>query len=557
MAPAPSRPTPPWPLFRPLKPDRWLAHLTHLNITHAHARLIDALNSGFSWNSTIDINTTLVYPHHSSARLNPSAVLDKIDTELASDRYIGPFSKQELEALIGPFIAHPLGVVTKSNGKWRVIEDLSWPRKGSQPSLNSLSDNSDFSLGWSGLAEMAALVISAPPGAEFATIDWADAFRMLGIRTDELWRGIVHWEGKFYVDRAGKFGGSAIPFQFDLVGAAFKEIITRSLPILAAYWVDDVAACRFPTNSSPPYTYNVELDQITAIGEDLGGSFPESKRSPFSPTVQYIGFLWDGDSKSVHLPEKKRLAVLELLAETMTQPTISLEALRTLTGKLSHCALIIPLGRSQLRPFWSLLRTMEEKAYTSKTAWTLSPSHRASLEWWSSMLAQPRVGMQLCTQAVPDDSFGLYCDASSSFGIGVVIKGQFDLFQLSPDWRTSGDSPRDIGWAEFAAVEIIVSFLLQTYNLFNTHVLVHTDNKGVLGAWNKRSSRNVAQNEVLSHVLSSLLDRKCFLSLMYVPSASNPADFPSRGVPAPGCSRRSFKGFPSSLAGLMHRPHQL
>lgn len=281
-----ARPTPPWPLFRPLRRGLWLAHLTHLNIQHSHAKLIHALKSGFSWNSTIYIRSTIIYPHHASALLNASAILDKINTELALGRYIGPFSKKELEALIGPFIAHPLGVVPKRNGTWRVIEDLSWPRDGPRPSLNSLSDNSDFSLNWSGLPEMTALVISAPLGAQFATFDWADAYRMLGIRTDELWRGIVHWEGKFYVDRAAKFGGSATPFQFDLVGAAFEEIITRSLPILAAYWVDDIAVCRFPTNTAPPYTYNVELEEIIAIGEDLGGSFPESKRSPFASTVQ-------------------------------------------------------------------------------------------------------------------------------------------------------------------------------------------------------------------------------------------------------------------------------
>lgn len=200
---------------------------------------------------------------------------------------------------------------------------------------------------------------------------------------------------------------------------------------------------------------------------------------------------------------------------------------------------------------------MEVKAYTSKTVWILSRSQLDCLEWWASVLAKPRVGMQLCTQPVPDNSFRLYCDASSSFGIGVVIKGQFDLFRLAPDWRTCGDCPRDIGWAEFAAVEITVSFLLNTYNLFNTHVLVHTDNMGVLGAWYKRSSRNKAQNEVLSRVLSLLLDRQCFLTLKYVQSAYNPADLPSRGLPAPRCSRRSFQGFPPSLAGLMNRPRRI
>jgi hypothetical protein len=83
------------------------------------------------------------------------------------------------------------------------------------------------------------------------------------------------------------------------------------------------------------------------------------------------------------------------------------------------------------------------------------------------------------------------------------------------------------------------------------------DNKGVLAAWNKRQSKSPAQNEVLSCILSMLLPRQCFLTLEYIKSAGNPADLPSRGLPAANASRTQFRGFPKSLIGLLSCPNSM
>jgi hypothetical protein len=53
--------------------------------------------------------------------------------------------------------------------------------------------------------------------------------------------------------------------------------------------------------------------------------------------------------------------------------------------------------------------------------------------------------------------------------------------------------------------------------------------------------------------MSSLLARKCFLTLEYIRSEDNPADNPSRGLPPSSFTRRHFPSFPPALAGLMRR----
>jgi hypothetical protein len=65
-----------------------------------------------------------------TSRLSPKMQLKGLARECAGQRYLGPFSLTELEALVGPFIVSPLGLVPKqgSSSKWRLIQDLSFPR---------------------------------------------------------------------------------------------------------------------------------------------------------------------------------------------------------------------------------------------------------------------------------------------------------------------------------------------------------------------------------------------------------------------------------------------
>jgi hypothetical protein len=161
--------------------------------------------------------------------------------------------------------------------------------------------------------------------------------------------------------------------------------------------------------------------------------------------------------------------------------------------------------------------------------------------------------MNLCTEIVPDNSFSIYTDTSTSWGVRVVIGSEFDMFRLCAGWHNWEDSPKDIGWAEFVAVELAVFFLLSTHRLRNRHFLVHIDNQGVVGAWKSCSSCNPAQNEVLGWILCMLLRAQCFLSMVYVPSGANPADGPSHGIPPTNMTRASWSGFPTHLCNVLNR----
>jgi hypothetical protein len=500
------------------------------------------------------INKTRIYPNHSSAHENRGAVNEMIVKELRNGRYHGPYSKAQLEAILGPFISHPLGAVPKSDGiRWRIIEDLSWPRNSVVPSVNDLSDYSDVPVEWGGMAEMIKLVITAKKGAQGATVDWEDAFRQLPIKRDELWMGVVQWnvvEGgpkQFYVDGNAKFGHNRSIGTFGKVNKAFATLIEKEGFADVIYWVDDLCARREPINKRPPWRYEYDINDILSLAKFLGIPLPEEKVCDYSNITRYLGFDWHWDTKEVTIPKEKKTKALEQISTLTNGRSVSKEELGSLCGYLAHLAQVVCEGKARMRALYRMHAQIDRK----KSVWTSEALQE--LAWWRNKLQRKHLGMRLCTQGNPDDSLKVYVDASP-WGIGVVINGRYDSFQLARGWENTGDGTRrDIGWAEFLAVELAIFFLILGYRIHQRHFLIHTDNQGVIHSWNARRSRNAEHNSVLMRILQALSVSECFISLEWVPSKENPADAASRGYTPLGMKRHCFGKLPNHLKRFLSR----
>jgi hypothetical protein len=550
----PARPKPPWGVKTPLQLDRWRYFLERLDkgqLTEPHLHVLHGIEHGFSYRSHKIIDKTYIYDNLPSTLAEPDVIDKAIAKETAAGRYLGPYTKSEVENFLGPFIAHPIGIVRKDeHSKPRLIEDLSHPHKGPVLSLNAQTDISGLTVNWGG---MTRLVVKAKPGAQGATIDIEGAFRTIDVSPSEFWLGVIGWRERFHIDTATKFGGKGSSHMFEPPADTFCEIVEEELDdIDTTRWADDIALCCEPINDEPPYRYLHDTQDVVAIGNDLG--FPFSRVNKFSPITKYIGFLWYWDTKVVELPKEKQERTRELVVKTQGIGCTNLKDVRSLCGKPSHIALIVPEGRVHLRSLWKMLTKMESTNMHPNTLWKFLDQQHDDLSWWDEYLTKPKVSMQLCTMRIPDDSLGLFCDASSSYGIGIVIDGSYDSLKFVQNWRTALNTSRDIRWAEALALELLITFLFEYRPLYNTHLLVHTDNTGVIGAWNKRSSRNKGTNTIIGRTLRILLRNQCFLSLVYIESAANPADAPSRGATVPDLTKKAFKGFPPAYKDILIRP---
>ena len=97
---------------------------------------------------------------------------EMIQTEFHKGRYLGPFTKEELEHEIGPFQSSPLSLVPKAGkpGKFQLIQNLSHPHMNlPTPSINAQLKSDDFPCTWGTFKTTCTLIRNLPPGAQAAT----------------------------------------------------------------------------------------------------------------------------------------------------------------------------------------------------------------------------------------------------------------------------------------------------------------------------------------------------------------------------------------------------
>jgi hypothetical protein len=205
---------------------------------------------------------------------------------------------------------------------------------------------------------------------------------------------------------------------------------------------------------------------------------------------------------------------------------------------LVHCSLILPNGRSCL-PALSCFTASFNFSTSPFTRKTPNSSVLSDMSWWRQELSSD-VCRSFLLQPPPPQDIGFWVDASTSWGIGIVFNGWWESWRLKAGWNKNG---RDIGWAEFVALELGILFAI-SHNFTNIHILIHSDNQGVIHAIRGGKSRNFEQNLVLQRITELLATFNIYISTIYTPSAENLADKPSRGIALPHLPRSSSSSLP-------------
>jgi hypothetical protein len=141
----------------------------------------------------------------------------------------------------------------------------------------------------------------------------------------------------------------------------------------------------------------------------------------------------------------------------------------------------------------------------------------------------------------------LWVDASTEWGIGIILKGKWNTWTLSENWKGNG---RDIGWLEAIAVELAARTLCDQ-GLMNAVVIIHSDNQGVIGAFKCGHSRNFQVNLCIHRVEAIAMASNVLHILNYTESAHNKADPISRGEVGSPSSRLPSPKLPKELIDLI------
>lgn len=538
-----------------LLPDEWESVLRELGLWEEFADVPAGLRAGFRIGAAGPVQHTLIHKNHNSALSHPGAVAEHIRTEHAAGRYSGPFDRLSLEALIGPFQTAPLGVVDKASspGKFRVIQDFSFPRDHSLTSLNSQINPDDFTCTWGFFADVMTAVANAPPGSIAATLDVDAAYRQMPVHILDQPHTVVYWDDAYWVDHCVPFGAASSNGIFGRCGDAMALIYARLGFGLIFKWVDDFLFIQHPTTRFSPSEYSTfgELDAIYAVAQSLGWPWKEVKTRPFAFIFIYLGFEWNLATKFVSIPENKRAKYTSKIRSWIDRGTANLRDTQSVVGTLVHCALAIPEGRPRLAGLIAFAATLPRDDTSKFARRPISKRANADTDWWLHRLTHGPFGSHICPPP-PPLQVPIYTDASSSFGIGVIFGTEWAAWRLLQGWKGEG---RDIGWAEATAVELAVIWI-SARGVANASVTIHCDNQGVILAWKAGRSRNHQQNESITRIQALCTTHDIRLDLTYIASAENPADLPSRGMPPPDLSHASEPiSPPASILPYIARAH--
>ena len=160
---------PPRPEIRtPLKAEEWLTALKTAGILDDYKPIPHFITYGADAGIS-QISTTFAPPNHPSISTHRTFFDEIVHNEYQKGRYWGPYSRTELENLIGPFQTSPLSLIPKLGkpDKFRLIQNLSFPRNAINNirSINSSIETDLYPCTWGTFSTVATTVWSLPPGS--------------------------------------------------------------------------------------------------------------------------------------------------------------------------------------------------------------------------------------------------------------------------------------------------------------------------------------------------------------------------------------------------------
>lgn len=460
-------------------------------------------------------------PNHISSILAEDKIKRSMEKELLLGRIFGPFTHQEVYKKVGFFRTNPMGAVVNCDGSIRPINDLSYPRNNADiPSLNSFVDANDFKTTWDDFATVSQFFRKSEQPLMLAIFDWEKAYRQIPKKIEQQhYMLILGPDGLIYYDTRIGFGGVAGCGSFGRPADAWKMIMKHEFNVVEVFrWVDDALFIK-------ELTSQVTMNSIVERSLQMGVITNKDKISDFKPEQKFIGFLWNGVEKTVHLPPQKLKERRDQIEESLTiGKKFSFNEVEVLVGRLNHVSLILPQMRCCLTSLYRWLKSWKHHFATQK----LPEDAEKDLEEWKWILSIFET-TRLIKFSDPIDIVWMG-DASTSYGVGVVI-GKKEWFQmkLRTGWEDSGMYKRGIAWLETVAIRIALWHIVSTRNYDGKSIIVWTDNTTSEKAILNRKSRDIEVNEEWKKIQRILIDSQMDLVAKRVISKENVVDDISRG----------------------------
>lgn len=385
--------------------------------------------------------------NHQSVLVARDQIELTLKKEERAGRMKGPFRHEEVFQRFCFFRSNPMGGAINGDGLVRMVNDLSFPKNDKNiPSVNSFVDKLNYGTYWDDFDKVATFLQDNPGEWEAAIFDWQKAYRQLpGHPSQRRFLCVKDFDGQIWVDLAVGFGGVASCGVFGAPAHVWKEIMEHMLGFPKIFrWVDDNMILRRPGHSA-------FLSDVTCISNSLGVETNPVKNHEFHFEQRYVGFIWNMKEHTVRLPEEKLKERKKLVEDLLEQDSSwAYHQVESAIGKMVHTAYLVPHMRAYMCSLYRWLKDWSNKAATRKTPENVKSDLKEWEQCLSTFNARPLIPSP---KAVDVDWVG---DASSSFGIGIMVGKYWSCFELAKDWQklNLAEGKRSIAWAETVAIRL-------------------------------------------------------------------------------------------------------
>jgi len=386
------------------------------------------------------------------------------------------------------------------------------------------------------------------PGTQACTMDIAKFHRTCPVLPlHKPWLVVQGTPGQFFINHAHPFGAACASSNAGMIANAIVDIWEGEGVFLVPKYEDNLKVFRIPSASGTfikgDFCYDYDHAKILCCIESFGVPWHEEKGDDNVTFITtFISFQWDIPQKLVSLPEAKQLKFHKCVHRFLNNFSennhpCQLINVEKLHRSLCHVAFVYTNGHSHFPSLSNFAASFHSKDRNFITQYPPRAMIK-DLKWWLKELSSPCLAHQLHPHG-PLQDLSLFVDASTSWGISIVMGASWAAFHLSPTWKIPG---QDICWLETVTIGLLI-YLLEQNRLCNCQLLIHSNNQGTIGAMSKGHSSNTHINLTIHQTYMALMDLFITPDITYIKSEANLADPILCGEPGPvgKCVFPSFK----------------
>lgn len=447
--------------------------------------------------------------NHKSALSNPTAVYEKLAKESLAGRIAGPFKKPPLKNLV----CSPLGLIPKSDGKFRLIHDLSFPKGHS---VNSDIPVENSAVTYDTIDNVVRLIKTYGSGALMAKTDIENAFRIIPIAPSDYHLLGFSWNNFFYYDKCLPMGASSSCNTFEALSTALVWIMqNRYHSGGMSHMLDDFFFIG-PANSNGCLH---DLNNFIKLCDKIGIPLKPEKTVLPTNVITIYGIEVDSIKLECRLPQDKICKIKEKLEAFSRKKKVTLRELQSLIGLLNFACSVICPGRTFLRRLIDLTCGVVRPDFYIR----FSSGARADIAVWKSFISNYNGKTVFYEDKwLSSDNLSLFTDASGSLGCAAV----FGSHWFALPWP---DNLKEHQIAVKELFPIVLALEIWGTHMGNKKVLFLSDNIAVVHAINKLSCKDKVLMSLLRRLVSVALHHNIWFKSKHIMGKLNvTADFLSR-----------------------------